>query len=96
MDQKSSVTPQLREQIYDQLLEVMISSLERGEWTEDDAAQSADLILSTLDTIATRDELLEFLLKLSSRWEAFSSVYHDVKKEELLSKVNQELHQLTH
>jgi len=87
------ITQEEREKIYAQLAEAMMSALEGDQATEEDAAESAEIILK-LDTIQTRGELIILLANLAARWNMYRSVYLDAKKDELLSKVNVELSQM--
>lgn len=95
MDQKTIVTPELREQIYEQLADAMTTALEHAEVTTRDASLSSDMILKNLDNARTYGELLTFLHQLSARWDIYQTVYQEAMKEELLKKVSDELKSFT-
>lgn len=67
-----SITEIERKKIYDDLAELMISSIERSDLPLKEIKKSAQYILETLDTIKTEEELLEFLRALGGKWKMYA------------------------
>lgn len=75
--------------VYDQLADVMIAALESGYMFTEDANASADYIKEHIETLQTRDDMLQFLLDLSSQWEVYKKVAIDYKKFDLVQRLEQ-------
>lgn len=78
-----------RSKVYDQLADMMIVALETGQMFTEDANASADYIKEQIETVQTRDEMLQFLLALSSQWEVYKKVALDYKKLDLVHRLEQ-------
>jgi len=89
------VSDQLKKKIYDDLADVVIAALERQQILTDDAAESAQFILRRVEKATTLQDLTQALRELSSRWDIYTNVFLDLKKQDLIGKVERELQQLT-
>lgn len=90
----NSLSEELRTKVYNMLGEALLYALE--ELNEDtfsflDSQRSAEFIAVRLDDISTMNELFFFLKQLSEQWPVYASVYDQLLKEDLLTKVNSEL-----
>lgn len=89
------VSEELRTKVYNMLAENLLHELEKEDldFTAEDAEKSAEFILSQLDTLQTKQELLAFLKQAADRWPIYKSVYDEFQREDLLAKVSAELKQ---
>ena len=71
-----------RKRIYDQLVDVMVKAMERGEMSPDDARPSATFILDGLEKVQTHEELEVFLNTLVRQWPGYAPVLTFLQGEE--------------
>mgnify|MGYP001042423741 CR=1 FL=1 len=88
MDQNiidQNLTSNEKNNIYDELYAIVYNQLKNNQINVDEGKEIADLVLTNLEKISTKKELIEFLKTLVKKWSFFSSV---------LIKKNYELEQL--
>ena len=82
------VTDTARSILYDELCQAMVDGLKASALAYDSAQDSAEFILSHLDSIKTYPELVMFLDELSSKWPSYKAVQFLIK--EIETKVGDE------
>lgn len=91
----TAISAEMKNTLYDELYKVIIDSMADGIILEDEAGNSADFILSTLEQVSNQTELIDFLFRLSQRWDIFVGIFQKYKSNQLLEKVHQEINSLT-
>jgi len=81
----------LQKKAYQQLLDVMIVALEKGDMTAEESQESSRRIIRNLDGIESHTELLLFLQSLSNTYPAYKGVFVNFKQEETTHKDEQKL-----
>jgi len=65
----------MKERLYDELCRGILEAINRGEASLLEGKQSAKFILDYLDNVQTKDELLQFLYDLATRWKVYHPFY---------------------
>lgn len=79
MDPSAQVlSEEARKTLYNELTDLMLSAMEKGEMLYEEAIESGKSILR-LDHITTQPELLAFLEELSQRWKIYQPAYIKAK-----------------
>lgn len=68
------VTNEQKEILYTKLLMVMISSLENGTLSSDNLPVMAGYLLDGLNSVDTKEQLAQFLIKLATDWPIFHTL----------------------
>ena len=97
MDKSSSVAQNsiedLRKQVYDSLFDSIIDAMLHGNASLRDGKESAQFILGKLETVKTKQELLQFLFDLSTKWSLYHPYYvkmkYSVVQEEETKKIKE-------
>lgn len=92
---QQNITEEYKDTVYKQLSDMMIVGLQSGTMTVKESEDSAEFILDGMKKVVTQRELLQFLYELSTRWYDYTPVYNELHKTDLLSKVEEELQQIT-
>jgi len=88
----------LKKELYDSLVIAILDSILHGDNTMVDGKEIAQFLLDRLDPVTTKDQLLQFMLDLSTKWKLYNPYYvklkygfeeqnDDVKIQELKSKL---------
>lgn len=91
---------ELREKLYVQLTETLLRGVIDDVFTSQESKEISHFILGKLDDVRTKDEMIEFLHDLSTKWAKYNPFYvalkfenqqksDDVKMDEIKSKLNQ-------
>jgi len=75
---KSSIED-LKKQILDNLYDGIMDAMLNGRATLKDGKESARFILGKFKTVRTKDELLQFLYDLSTKWSIYNPYYVKMK-----------------
>ncbi|KKP59732.1 MAG: hypothetical protein UR54_C0024G0003 [Candidatus Roizmanbacteria bacterium GW2011_GWA2_34_18] len=75
---KSSVES-LKKRILDSLYDGIMDAMINGRATLKDGKESAHFILGKFKTVKTKNELLQFLYDLSTKWSVYSPYYVKMK-----------------
>jgi len=77
MDQNvvdQNLTPNEKNNIYDELYAIVYNQLKDNVINFEDGKEIADLVLTNLEKILTKKQLIDFLETLVKKWSFFSSV----------------------
>lgn len=69
------ITKEKKEAIEKQIVDTCIGGLENKSLTEDQMGDISFFVLERIDLVKTQEELVEFLKKLSERWQSFKGMY---------------------
>lgn len=95
---KNKSIDDLKKELYDSLMSAILDSILHGDNTMADGKQIAQFLLDKLDPVTNKDQLLQFMLDLSTKWTLYNPYYvklkygfeeqnDDVKIQELKSKL---------
>lgn len=95
---KNKSIDELKKELYDSLVSAVLDSILHGDNTMADGKQIAQFLLDRLDPVTTKEQLLQFMLDLSTKWKLYNPYYvklkygfeeqnDDVKIQELKSKL---------
>lgn len=90
----SVVSPELvkmKNKLYDDLAEVTLQGIINESIPSDLAHEISLIVLEKLDAIKTRDELLEFLHNLATKWTSYNPFYVKLKYEDEQKKDDQKM-----
>lgn len=90
-------TPEYKKKIEAEIVEVIISSLEKGVIEEKDLPVISSYVLESIDKVSNQQELLSFLTTLTEKWSIFGSLQKlevGEVKEQSEQKVVQNVEQL--
>lgn len=76
---KQNSIEDLKKQVYDNLFDSITDALLHGNATIRDSKESAQFILGKLDEVKTKQELLQFLFDLSTKWTLYHPYYVKIK-----------------
>lgn len=83
----------LKKQLWNSLMDQITDSMLHGSATLKDGKESAQFMLDRLDAVKTKDELMQFLFDLQTKWTVYNPVYVKVKytieNEKDLQKINE-------
>ncbi len=91
---RQPLSVEMKKKVYDDLADAVIAGLEREQILTDEAAASAHFILSRVEKAQTLGELTQALRELSLRWDIYINVFLDLKKKDLIGKIESELAQM--
>ena len=77
---ESGITEKYRENVYNELAEVALGSLDKDEISLVDLRESAQFITARLDSIQTQLQLDEFLNELTKKWPIYQTVSTQLQK----------------
>ena len=77
---ESGITEKYRENVYNELAEVALGSLDKDEISLVDSRESAQFITARLDSIQTQLQLDEFLNELTKKWPIYQTVSTQLQK----------------
>lgn len=90
----------LKNKLYDDLCRGILEAMMHGQATIQDGKESARFILDHLDKVKTKDELLQFLFDLATRWKVYHPFYikakytlEEEKDKEKIEKLKEHLYQ---
>lgn len=69
----------LKKQLWDSLMDQITDSMLHGSASLRDGKESAQFMLDRLDNVKTKDELMQFLFDLQTKWAVYNPVYVKVK-----------------
>ncbi len=99
MDNSGQITEANKNYVYSLLADIVYRSLEDAALTPEEGCESADLILNSIESISTYEQLMAFLTNLSERWSVFRKAITIIKEEGLkiidqqkIMQVRQQLH----
>ncbi len=83
MDKSTSVhdtsIEDLKKKLWDSLMDDLIDSMLHGNATIKDAKESAQFMIDRLDPLKTKNELMQFLFDLQTKWKIYNPVYIKTK-----------------
>lgn len=91
---KDKTVEEIKNELYDSLMDTILDAVIHGRTALKDGKQSAQFMLDKLDNAKTKDEILQFLFDLSTKWSLYSPIYIKMKysvEEEKDTKKMQEL-----
>lgn len=84
---------ELKKQLWNSLMDQITDSMLHGTATLKDGKESAQFMLDRLDAVKTKEELMQFLFDLQTKWTVYNPVYIKVKytieNEKDLQKINE-------
>ena len=91
MDNNAPITEVDKNNVYNSLADALIKGLENNSLTVEESQLSSQYILSGLETISTKEQLISFLEDISTRWPAYKETFIMVKEQELNQKDTQQI-----
>lgn len=70
---------QLKKELYDSLFDGIVDAMLHGSATITDGRESANFILARMNKINDKDQLLQFLFDLSTKWAVYNPYYVKIK-----------------
>jgi len=102
MDSNGQITEELKNKVYNKIMDVMLTSLENGTLTAEESEDASYFILEMIDSLPSKNHLDAFLEELSERWECFKPLLQPQHEEELkasdeqnIQNIKEEINQLT-
>lgn len=77
----SAITDEKRAKIYNELADLMIDSMGRGEVDLKEAQEMGSYVLGKLDDVKLEEELFDFINALCKRWNIYTKVFIELQSE---------------
>ena len=76
-----SVSPieDLKKQLWDSLMDRIIDAMLHGNATLKDGKESAQFMLDRLDPVKSKEDLLQFLFDIQTKWALYNPIYVKIK-----------------
>lgn len=88
------MTDELRKKIMNDLTDIVLSAMERGDATVDDGKESAQVILGGIKVVNTKEDLLVFLENLKNRWKCYEPAYAALKAQSTQKDDENKIHEI--
>lgn len=69
----------LKKQLWDNLMDRIIDAMLHGNATLKDGKESAQFMLDRLDPVKSKEELLQFLFDIQTKWSLYNPIYVKIK-----------------
>lgn len=89
-----SVTDSKRNKIYDELADLMIEAMSRGEVDLKEAKEMGAFILGKLDNVKLESELFSFIEALCTKWNVYGKVLTELKAEKEATESQRKIDEL--
>lgn len=83
-----------KNQIYEEMAEIIISALENGEISVEDSQKAAEFVLQKFDEVSSHDQLINFLGEISNLWPIYQSLHLKIKNEQVKTQDQAQIEQI--